>query len=106
MKSTSCIATLAVIFCFATAVSAQVKISASLGYSQTIPFPQSVINEMGSRNMRYHHLLWHNIRNLWNRLDAATQKGIRDLGWEPPRPALRYDANKLLIPFLPISYAR
>lgn len=58
------------------------------------PLPPQVINEMASRNARLHHFLWHNIRNLWNKLDAESQQKIRDMHWDPPRPATAYVDGK------------
>jgi len=55
--------------------------------------PKSVITAMASRETRHHHFLWHNIRENWNRLSPESQKEITDLGWAPPRPARRYDAE-------------
>lgn len=53
-------------------------------------FPQKVIEFMGSRKMRYHHFLWHNIRENWLLLKAETQYALTKLGWAPPRPSLAY----------------
>jgi len=55
--------------------------------------PHKVIEYMGSRAMRYHHFLWHNLRENWLNLDASTQHAISKLGWTPPRPAVAYSAN-------------
>src|SRR5688572_26750050 len=65
----------------------------SLDGSVALKLPQVVINEMAKREVRYHHYLWHNIRDNWNRLSPDLQQQIRDLGWEPPRPSRTYDAN-------------
>lgn len=40
--------------------------------------------------MRYHHFLWHNLRELWPTIDNTTQEAITKLGWAPPRPSLIY----------------
>jgi len=40
-----------------------------------------------------HHYLWHQVRNGFLFFDAATQQAIRDMGWEPPRPAQRPAAD-------------
>lgn len=62
-----------------------------LSTQKTFPrLPLEVIQVMGSKAMRYHHFLWHNLRELWPTIDNATQKAIADLGWEPPRPSLKY----------------
>lgn len=60
---------------------------------QAVPFPQAVIQEMSSREARYHHYLWHNIRDNWNAFSNTTKKQLKDLGWEPPRPSRSFDAN-------------
>jgi len=51
--------------------------------------------------MRYHHFLWHNIRENWLNLKAETQHAIAKLGWAPPRPALAYDSegNQIIMDF-------
>jgi hypothetical protein len=43
---------------------------------------------MASREHRLHHWLWHEVRNNWLLYPEEVQQQIRDLGWEPPRPAL------------------
>jgi len=49
--------------------------------------PQQVREELASRPYRMHHYLWHQARNMWLRYDAEAQQALRNLGWEPPRPA-------------------
>jgi len=49
--------------------------------------PMKVVEFMGSRPMRYHHFLWHNLRENWNRIKPETQHAISKLGWAPPRPS-------------------
>jgi hypothetical protein len=44
---------------------------------------------MAQRDHRMHHYIWHQVRNGWLFFDAATIAAIRELGWEPPRPATR-----------------
>jgi hypothetical protein len=51
--------------------------------------PQAVIIMMARREARMHHYLWHQVRNMWLFYDEPTRQAIRNLGWEPPRPALR-----------------
>lgn len=51
------------------------------------PLPPAVIEQMGTREMRYHHLLWHNVRNTWNQLDSAARQALTNLGWGCPRPS-------------------
>jgi len=52
--------------------------------------PTNVITTMASRDMRYHHFLWHNLRETWLNLDASTQHAISALGWGVQRPAAFY----------------
>jgi hypothetical protein len=49
--------------------------------------PQRVVDEMARRDYRMHHLLWREIRRYWNQYPSDVQEKIRELGWEPPRPA-------------------
>lgn len=49
--------------------------------------PREVVKLMASRVHRLHHYLWHEVRNKWLVYDALTREAIRELGWEPPRPA-------------------
>lgn len=55
----------------------------------TPQLPKQVVDLMAQRGWRLHHFLWHEVRNGWLFYDAATQAQIRELGWEPPRPAQR-----------------
>lgn len=52
--------------------------------------PEQVVNEMAQRQHRFHHYLWHRVRNSWSRLGESERRTIRDInpGWEPPRAAL------------------
>jgi len=50
--------------------------------------PEEVVETMASRGHRLHHWLWHEVRNSWLSYPEDVRKQIRDLGWEPPRPAL------------------
>jgi hypothetical protein len=54
----------------------------------SITLPQEVIDTMASREHRLHHWLWHEVRNNWLLYPDDVKQQIRDLGWEPPRPAL------------------
>jgi hypothetical protein len=56
-------------------------------------FPKSLINAMAQRESRYHHYLWHNIREGWNRFSNSSQDALRKLGWAPPRPGRSYDKD-------------
>ena len=51
--------------------------------------PAKVVDLMAQRGWRMHHYLWHEVRNGWLRYDPATQAKLRQIGWEPPRPARR-----------------
>lgn len=48
---------------------------------------------MAKREHRYHHYLWHNIREGWNRFSNSSQNALRQLGWAPPRPGRSYDKD-------------
>lgn len=54
----------------------------------SIILPPEVVERMASREHRLHHWLWHEVRNSWLSYPEDAQQQIRDLGWEPPRPAL------------------
>ena len=51
--------------------------------------PNQVKAEMAKKEHRVSHLLWHGIRNTWERLNLSQKNAIRaiDPQWEPPRPA-------------------
>ncbi|MFP5318881.1 MAG: Tat pathway signal protein [Acidimicrobiia bacterium] len=51
--------------------------------------PGQVVARMAKRQVRMHHLLWHEVRNGWLFYDDQTRRDLRALGWEPPRPARR-----------------
>lgn len=55
--------------------------------------PLGVIKMMAQRARRMHHYLFHQTRNMWIFSDENTKRHIRELGWEPPRPARRPSAN-------------
>ena len=52
--------------------------------------PNEVSIEMALRPHRFHHYLWHKVRNTWQRLTQNEQRAIYDINpaWVPPRPAL------------------
>jgi hypothetical protein len=52
--------------------------------------PEEVIAELSQRRHRFHHYLWHRLRNSWSSLDENARDAIRqiDPAWVPPRPAL------------------
>lgn len=56
----------------------------------TPTLPEQVIAVMSQRHQRFHHYLWHRVRNAWSRLDESERDAVRqvDPGWAPPRPAL------------------
>ncbi len=56
-----------------------------------VPLPNQVIIEMAMRSHRIHHYLFHNVRNNWLFYDDDTKNKLRNMGWEPPRPALQED---------------
>jgi len=45
---------------------------------------------MSQRQHRFHHYLWHRVRNSWSRLAESEREAIRQINpaWVPPRPAL------------------
>jgi hypothetical protein len=52
--------------------------------------PEQVINAMAQRQHRFHHYIWHRVRNSWSRLGESERRAIRDInpGWVAPRAAL------------------
>jgi hypothetical protein len=48
---------------------------------------------MAERQQRWHHYAWHQVRNNWLRYNSETQNELRNLGWEPPRPAREFNSN-------------
>src|SRR5438128_2627196 len=68
--------------------------SASSSHNPSLhPFPKCVIDEMSSRRTRYHHFLWHNVRDFWVQFTPEDQAELKALGWEVKRPSLRYDGD-------------
>lgn len=55
--------------------------------------PGQIILMMAERQQRWHHYAWHQVRNNWLRYDSETQNELRNLGWEPPRPAREFNSN-------------
>jgi hypothetical protein len=57
---------------------------------------------MASRAHRLHHFLWHEVRNRWlvpsaeGGLTDDVKAKLKDLGWEPPRPALDAKRNAII----------
>lgn len=45
---------------------------------------------MAQRHRRFHHYIWHRVRNAWHWLTDDERQAVRDinLAWIPPRPAL------------------
>jgi len=62
----------------------------------TVTLPREVTEQMARRERRHHHWLWHEVRNGWLSYPADVQQQLRDLGWEPPRPALDERARPIL----------
>jgi hypothetical protein len=60
------------------------------------PLPQEVVAEMARRDYRMHNLLWREIRRYWNQYPRDVQEKIRELGWEPPRPATDENERPIL----------
>lgn len=56
----------------------------------TPTLPDGVVLMMADRPMRMHHFLWHAVRDNWLlSYDDDVKQALREIGWEPPRPALR-----------------
>jgi hypothetical protein len=58
-----------------------------------IPLPKVVAELFSSRKHRLHHALWHGLRDYWNnsnQLDEVRKNKIKNLNWEPLRPALSW----------------
>lgn len=62
---------------------------------QITPLPWNVTNAMASRSIRYHHFVWHNVRNLWNSLSSTVRAQITSYGWAPQRPAKNANGKPL-----------
>jgi hypothetical protein len=52
--------------------------------------PAQVVEAMAQRRWRFHHYLWHRLRNSWLRLTESERQAVGniDSAWMPPRPAL------------------
>ncbi len=55
--------------------------------------PRHIITMMASHDHRLHHYLWHQVRNSWWLYSDSERNQIRQLGWEPPRPAYVRNSN-------------
>ena len=44
--------------------------------------------KLAHRGHRYHHYLWHALRNTWSSLPEWRRTAVQKLGWAPPRPSL------------------
>jgi hypothetical protein len=53
-----------------------------------VVLPREVVETMARRDHRLHHWLWHEVRENWLLYPDDVRQHIRDLGWDPPRPAL------------------
>lgn len=53
-------------------------------------FPVEVTSEMARRQQRFHHYIWHKLRNAWERLTENEKQAVREVNplWVPPRSAL------------------
>jgi hypothetical protein len=60
------------------------------------PFPAPVRDVLASRVFRMHHYLWNELRDFWAFYSEDTRAGIRELGWEPPRPAINEDNSEIV----------
>jgi hypothetical protein len=56
----------------------------------SLTLPRQAVVELASRRRRFHHYLWHRVRDSWAGMPPARQQAVRDINpaWEPPRPAL------------------
>ncbi|SHF39572.1 hypothetical protein SAMN05444392_12029 [Seinonella peptonophila] len=55
--------------------------------SQELPYaiyrlPQTIVDHYADEVHRYHHLVWHVLRNSWYTLDASYREEIRKLDWQ------------------------
>jgi len=55
--------------------------------------PIQITNMMASHEHRLHHYLWHQVRNSWWDYSDTERNEIKQLGWEPPRPAYVRNSN-------------
>lgn len=55
-----------------------------------VQLPPQLISEMAQRRRRFHHYLWHRVRDCWLRLSESERRAVREVNpaWVPPRPAL------------------
>jgi hypothetical protein len=60
---------------------------------RTSSLPKVVIDNFSSRSHRQHHLLFHSLRNNWNRISEELRQRLRNMGWEPPRPSIGPDGR-------------
>lgn len=51
--------------------------------------PEALVAELAERGRRFHHYLWHRVRDSWSRLTDAERGGVGEVnpGWVPPRPS-------------------
>lgn len=58
--------------------------------------PLQVKLMLALREHRMHHLVWHSVRDNWERIDDESLRDeIRDMGWEPPRPSIDRNRNRI-----------
>jgi hypothetical protein len=58
--------------------------------------PNAVLDMVSSRTVRLQHYMWHHTRNKWLSLTEKERLELREMGWEPPRPALDSSGKKLV----------
>lgn len=54
------------------------------------PLPGQVVKAMAQRSHRFHHYLWHRVRNSWLRFTESERRAVHEINpaWAPPRPAV------------------
>jgi len=58
--------------------------------------PLQVKLMLALREHRMHHLIWHSVRDNWERIDdESLRDGIRAMGWEPLRPSVDKNRNRI-----------
>jgi len=59
-------------------------------------FPTQVVGTLAQRVYRMHHYLWYELRDSWWNYPEDSKQKIRDLGWEPPRPAIDENQTEIV----------
>jgi hypothetical protein len=60
------------------------------------PLPAPVVAVLSRRVFRMQHFLWHELRDQWAFLSDDGRSAIRELGWEPPRPAINESNSEIV----------